>query len=175
MIAAPLFHAWGFAHMFLSTPLGSTLVLTLRFEPEQTLRVVSEQRAEALIVVPVMLQRILELPDEVLRRYDISSLVSLLHDDAVFNMPPYEFWIQGPQAVHDFMYGHGIVCEGSRTIKVQANGMPAFASYHAAGEGVWKPWSIVVLDVRDGRIAEVSNFLYPELFEAFGLPPELTL
>jgi RNA polymerase sigma-70 factor (ECF subfamily) len=108
-------------------------------------------------------------------RYDISSLVSLLHDDAVFNMPPYEFWIQGPQAVHDFMYGHGIVCEGSRTIKVQANGMPAFASYHAAGEGVWKPWSIVVLDVRDGRIAEVSNFLYPELFEAFGLPPELTL
>jgi RNA polymerase sigma-70 factor, ECF subfamily len=108
-------------------------------------------------------------------QYDITRLVSLLHDDARFNMPPYEFWIQGPQSVHDFMYGHGIVCEGSRTIKVEANGMPAFASYHAAGEGRWEPWSIVVLDVRDGKIAEISNFLYPELFEAFGLPAELTL
>jgi fatty-acyl-CoA synthase len=74
MIAAPLFHAWGFAHMFLSTPLGSTLALTRRFDPEETLRVVSQQRADALIVVPVMLQRILELPDEVLERYDTSSL-----------------------------------------------------------------------------------------------------
>jgi fatty-acyl-CoA synthase len=74
MIAAPLFHAWGFAHMFLSTPLASTLVLTRRFDPEQTMRVVAEQRAEALVVVPVMLQRILELPDEVSERYDVSSL-----------------------------------------------------------------------------------------------------
>jgi acyl-CoA synthetase (AMP-forming)/AMP-acid ligase II len=74
MIAAPLFHAWGFAHMFLSTPLGSTLALTRRFDPEDTLRVISEQRADALIVVPVMLQRILDLPDEVFQRYDTSSL-----------------------------------------------------------------------------------------------------
>ena len=64
----------GFAHMFLSTPLGSTLALTRRFDPEGTLRVISDQRADALIVVPVMLQRILELPDEVLERYDTSSL-----------------------------------------------------------------------------------------------------
>ena len=74
MIAAPLFHAWGFAHMFLSTPLASTLVLTRRFDAEQTLRVIAEQRAEALVVVPVMLQRILELPEQVSQRYDISSL-----------------------------------------------------------------------------------------------------
>jgi fatty-acyl-CoA synthase len=74
MIAAPLFHAWGFAHMFLSTPLGSTLALTRRFDPEGTLRVISEHRADALIVVPVMLQRLVELPDEVLERYDTSSL-----------------------------------------------------------------------------------------------------
>jgi fatty-acyl-CoA synthase len=74
MIAAPLFHAWGFAHMFISTPLSSTLVLMRRFDPEETLRVVVQQHADALIVVPVMLQRILELPDHVLERYDTSSL-----------------------------------------------------------------------------------------------------
>ncbi len=74
LIAAPLFHAWGFAHMFLSTPLGSTLVLTRRFDARETLRVIAEQRADALVVVPVMLQRMLELPEEDSRAYDTSCL-----------------------------------------------------------------------------------------------------
>jgi fatty-acyl-CoA synthase len=74
LIAAPLFHAWGFAHMFLGTALGSTLVLRRRFEPEDTVRTIAEQRASALIVVPVMLQRIVELGHPVLNRHDTSSL-----------------------------------------------------------------------------------------------------
>ena len=74
MIAAPLFHSWGFAHMFLSTALSSTLVLRRRFEPRDTLRAISERRASALIVVPVMLQRILELSPEDLAAHDTSSL-----------------------------------------------------------------------------------------------------
>ena len=74
LIAAPLFHAWGFAHMFLSTALSSTLILQRRFDPEATLRSVAEHRAEALIVVPVMLQRMLELPAEHLEAIDTSSL-----------------------------------------------------------------------------------------------------
>ena len=68
MIAAPLFHSWGFAHMFLSTALSSTLVLRRRFDPLGTLRAVAEHHATALVVVPVMLQRILELGPEELRR-----------------------------------------------------------------------------------------------------------
>jgi fatty-acyl-CoA synthase len=74
VIAAPLFHSWGFAHMMLSLPLSSTLVLRRRFDPEQTLRAVAEHRATALVVVPVMLQRMLELPPKTLARYDVSSL-----------------------------------------------------------------------------------------------------
>jgi len=74
MIAAPLFHSWGFAHMLLSTALSSTLVLRRRFDPQDTLRAIAEQRATALIVVPVMLQRMLELSPETLRAYDVSSL-----------------------------------------------------------------------------------------------------
>jgi fatty-acyl-CoA synthase len=74
MIAAPLFHSWGFAHMFMSTALSSTLVLRRRFDARETLEAVTEHDASALIVVPVMLQRILELGPEALREYDTSSL-----------------------------------------------------------------------------------------------------
>jgi fatty-acyl-CoA synthase len=74
MIAAPMFHSWGFVHFTIAMPLTSTLVLRRRFDPEDTLRTVAEHRCTALIVVPVMLQRILELPEETLRRYDLSSL-----------------------------------------------------------------------------------------------------
>jgi fatty-acyl-CoA synthase len=74
VIAAPLFHSWGFAHLMLSLPLCSTVVLRRRFDPEQTLRAVAEHQATALVVVPVMLQRMLELPPETLERYDVSSL-----------------------------------------------------------------------------------------------------
>ncbi|HTZ86947.1 MAG TPA: acyl-CoA synthetase [Solirubrobacteraceae bacterium] len=74
MIAAPLFHSWGYAHFTLGLALASTLVLRRRFDPEQTLDAVSQQRASALAVVPVMLQRILDLGPDVLARYDTRCL-----------------------------------------------------------------------------------------------------
>jgi acyl-CoA synthetase (AMP-forming)/AMP-acid ligase II len=74
MIAAPMFHSWGFAHFTLGLALSSTLVLRCKFDPEETLRAVSQQRASALAVVPVMLQRILELPPQTLARYDTGCL-----------------------------------------------------------------------------------------------------
>ena len=74
VIAAPMFHSWGYAHFTLGLPLASTLVLRRRFDPEQTLADVARHRASALAVVPVMLQRILELPQETIARYDLSSL-----------------------------------------------------------------------------------------------------
>jgi fatty-acyl-CoA synthase len=75
MIAAPLFHSWGFFHFgAIGMATSSTLVLRHRFDPEDTLRAVQEHRAQVLVVVPVMIQRILQLPDETLERYDLSSL-----------------------------------------------------------------------------------------------------
>jgi acyl-CoA synthetase (AMP-forming)/AMP-acid ligase II len=74
MVAAPLFHSWGFFHFVMSLPTASTLVLRRRFDPEETLRAVQEHRAEVLGVVPVMIQRILQLPEETLASYDLSSL-----------------------------------------------------------------------------------------------------
>jgi fatty-acyl-CoA synthase len=74
MIAAPLFHSWGFFHFIMSLPTASTIVLRRRFDPEETLRAVQEHGAQVLAVVPVMLQRILRLPEETLASYDLSSL-----------------------------------------------------------------------------------------------------
>jgi fatty-acyl-CoA synthase len=74
MIAAPMFHSWGFAHFSLALPLCSTLVLRRKFDPEDTLRAVAHHRASALALVPVMLQRILELGPETIARYDLHAL-----------------------------------------------------------------------------------------------------
>ncbi len=74
MVAAPLFHSWGFFHFVMSLPTASTMILRRRFDEEETLRAVQEHRAEVLAVVPVMLQRILRLPPEKLDAYDLSSL-----------------------------------------------------------------------------------------------------
>jgi len=74
MIAAPMFHSWGYVHFTLGMSLSSTLVLNRKFDPEETLSLTAQHEATALIVVPVMMQRILELPDEVLERYDLSAV-----------------------------------------------------------------------------------------------------
>ena len=74
VIAAPLFHSWGLAHLNLALALGSPIVLQRRFDPTETLRVVADTKARTLVVVPVMLQRILALGPEVAARYDTSSL-----------------------------------------------------------------------------------------------------
>jgi fatty-acyl-CoA synthase len=74
MIAAPLFHAWGFAQFMLGMGLSSTVVLKRKFDPEATLSLTAQHECTALVVVPVMLQRILELDDEVLERYDLSKV-----------------------------------------------------------------------------------------------------
>jgi acyl-CoA synthetase (AMP-forming)/AMP-acid ligase II len=74
MVAAPMFHSWGFAHFTLGMGLASTLVLKRKFDPEATLSMVAQHQATALAVVPVMLQRMVDLGPEVISRYDLSNL-----------------------------------------------------------------------------------------------------
>ncbi|GLW94991.1 AMP-binding protein [Actinokineospora globicatena] len=74
LVAAPLFHTWGLAAVQLGMPLHASLVLQRRFDAEATLAAVAELRCTALIAVPVMLQRIMALPERTRARYDTSSL-----------------------------------------------------------------------------------------------------
>jgi RNA polymerase sigma-70 factor (ECF subfamily) len=106
-------------------------------------------------------------------RYDIDSLVTLLHEDAVQSMPPYALWLRGRDEMGKWYLGQGIGCKGSRLLSTAANGRPAFASYRPQGPGVWKPFALQIIETSDGRIAAIHNFLYPELFPAFGLPTRL--
>jgi RNA polymerase sigma-70 factor (ECF subfamily) len=112
---------------------------------------------------------------EAFHRYDVDALVSLLREDAVMSMPPYAFWLRGPEAIRDWLGGRGSICRGSRLVPVEASGTLAFAQYHAGGPGgSFLPWCIVVLESVDGRIASWNSFLDTEtLFPKFGLPPSL--
>ncbi|MGH3322015.1 MAG: AMP-binding protein [Streptosporangiaceae bacterium] len=74
LVAAPLFHSWGMLNFAFGLSLGSTFVLRRRFDPETVLADVARHRCTALVVVPTMLQRMLDLPKEALARYDTSSL-----------------------------------------------------------------------------------------------------
>jgi acyl-CoA synthetase (AMP-forming)/AMP-acid ligase II len=93
MIAAPMFHAWGFAHFTLGMSLSSTLVLNRKFDPEKTLELTARHEATALVVVPVMIQRILELDDEVLQRYDLSRLRTVPVSGSALPGPLSERWM----------------------------------------------------------------------------------
>ena len=73
-VAAPLFHTWGWAHFALAMLLGSTVVLRRKFDPETCLRTLVEEDCDSLVVIPVMLQRIMQLPQEKLDSYDLSNV-----------------------------------------------------------------------------------------------------
>jgi RNA polymerase sigma-70 factor (ECF subfamily) len=106
-------------------------------------------------------------------RYDVASLVTLLHQDAIQSMPPYSLWLRGPDQIAEWLLGQGIGCKGSRLVATRANGCAAFGSYRPAGPGLHKPFALQIIEISDGRISGFHNFLYPELFEAFGLPAQL--
>jgi fatty-acyl-CoA synthase len=71
---APMFHALGFANALLAVALGSTLVVRRRFDPAATLESLERNHATAMVVVPVMLQRMLDLGDDASKGRDFSAL-----------------------------------------------------------------------------------------------------
>jgi RNA polymerase sigma-70 factor (ECF subfamily) len=111
---------------------------------------------------------------EAFERYDIESLVALLHDDATMSMPPYDLWLVGPDQVAQWFLGIGAGCRGSRLLPISANGSPGFAQYRPSPEGGWEPWALQVLEISDGRITGLNSFLdTARFFPLFGLPDRL--
>jgi RNA polymerase sigma-70 factor, ECF subfamily len=107
-------------------------------------------------------------------RYDMDSLTSLLQQDATWNMPPYELWLQTHDDIRRWCLGPGIGCRDSRLIPTTANGSPAFGQYKPAPDGGREPWSLQVLEISGGRITGITFFLdTASLFPLFGLPARL--
>ena len=74
VIAAPMFHAWGYSQLLFSALMACTIVTRRKFDPEATLQLIDRHNATGLVVVPVMFDRIMELPDDVRNRYSGRSL-----------------------------------------------------------------------------------------------------
>ncbi len=118
-------------------------------------------------------QVLLEQYIDAFERYDVESLVELLHEDATFSMPPYAMWLQGPVEVSRWLLGQGIECRGSRALATAANGGAALGTYRPAEPGLHLPFALVVMETHHGRISGLHHFLNPDLFASFGLPSEL--
>jgi len=105
-------------------------------------------------------------------RYDMEALTALIHEDATQSMPPYDMWLTGRDDIFRWWFGPGIGCQGSRVIPtIAANGAPAFGQYKPAEGGGYEPWALQVVEVRDGKIGELTFFLDTErVFPLFGLP-----
>lgn len=86
VVPAPIFHSLGMGLTTMALALGATAILPERFDAEELLRDVEVYRASAAVVVPVMLQRLVQLPREVRHRYDVSSLRWVLVSGSV--LPP---------------------------------------------------------------------------------------
>jgi RNA polymerase sigma-70 factor (ECF subfamily) len=107
-------------------------------------------------------------------RYDLDALTSLLREDATWNMPPYELWLQTHDDVRAWCLGPGIGCRDSRLIPTTANGSPAFGQYKPGGPGVREPWSLQVLELSGNQISGITFFLdTARWFPLFGLPSRL--
>jgi RNA polymerase sigma-70 factor (ECF subfamily) len=113
---------------------------------------------------------------EAFERYDMDALTSLIHEDATQSMPPFDLWLTGRDDIFTWWLGPGAGCRGSRVIPtLAANGAPAFGQYKPSetGQG-YDPWALQVLEVKDGRIVELTFFLATQtLFPLFGLPDRL--
>jgi RNA polymerase sigma-70 factor, ECF subfamily len=107
--------------------------------------------------------------------YDIDRLTDLLHEDAIQSMPPYTMWLKGRDDLFAWWLGAGIGCKGSKLVPLGlVNGMPAWGQFKPDPDGGYEPWSVIVPEVSDGRIVELTFFLdTPRLFPFFGLPDHL--
>ncbi|WP_276131534.1 sigma-70 family RNA polymerase sigma factor [Mycobacterium kyogaense] len=108
--------------------------------------------------------------------YDIDRLVELFTVDAVWEMPPFDGWYDGPAAIIALSKFH-CPAEGPGDmlfLRTTANGQPAAAMYMRNPQtGMHEAFQLQVLDIRTAGIAHVVAFMEQSVFERFGLPAHL--
>jgi RNA polymerase sigma-70 factor (ECF subfamily) len=119
---------------------------------------------------------------DLLRRYmeaheraDADALADLLRADVLLTMPPHPTWFAGRDAIltamqpaYDGTFGQ------LRAVATAANTQPAAALYlRPPGESEYRALAFDVLRIEDGLVVEISSFVFPSLFAAFGLPAAL--
>lgn len=129
-------------------------------------------------------RRLLEQYMAAFERYDTPAVVSLLTQDATWEMPPFTGWYSGAEAIGTLIDTQcpAEAPDDLRFIPVQANGQLACASWMRHPDGVWRAFQLHVLDVvhddeaagGEPRVQHVSCFFDVRLFAWFDLPMEWT-
>jgi RNA polymerase sigma-70 factor (ECF subfamily) len=117
-------------------------------------------------------RQLLERYVAAMERFDIESLVTMLHADATLSMPPSPLWVHGRLDICRWFLEGGSGCRGSRLVPTVANGSPAFGMYRprSTGDG-YDPFAIQVVEISAGRIRSIEAYIDPGLFSLFDLPP----
>ena len=103
---------------------------------------------------------------------DMAALTELLQADVRLEMPPLAIWFAGRDPVMQFLATRAFAKAGDvAMIPTAANGQPAVAEYRRDADGVMRAHSIHVLGTSSAGIGEITVFLDPTLFSAFGFPP----
>jgi RNA polymerase sigma-70 factor (ECF subfamily) len=118
-------------------------------------------------------QALLDRYVDAFERFDIDTLVKLLHEDATMSMPPFPLWLRGSAEFGAFMLGAGSACRGSRLAPISVNGAPGFAQWKVTPDGGYHAWAIHVLQLSRGRITAIDFFVDENLFPVFDLPIDL--
>ena len=105
---------------------------------------------------------------------DIAAIVKLFTADAVWEMPPFTGWYQGPENIGRLI---DTACPvgpyNLRLLPTEANGQPAFAMYERVDDGTWKAFQLHVITATPTGISHVAAFFDLALFPTFGLPMTL--
>jgi len=139
------------------------------------------QMEKAHLTAESITEPVAEDQKELLEKYvaafwekDITTIVSLLKQDAIWEMPPFVGWYQGAENIGDLI---DTQCPGGvhdmKMVATSANGQPAFGLYMRQRNGAFTPFHLQVLTIDDGKVAHVGAFFDPKLFVTFGLPSVL--
>jgi RNA polymerase sigma-70 factor (ECF subfamily) len=137
-----------------------------------TLEAMDIEPAEPLKPMDTAQQDLLSRYAEAFERYDVDTLVSLLHEDATTSMPPFAWWLRGRDAIRAILLAAGQPCEGARLVPTVANGQPAFWQYRPSeAEGGYEPFALVIFDLSAGLITGTTTYLDAEhLYPLFDTP-----
>jgi acyl-CoA synthetase (AMP-forming)/AMP-acid ligase II len=129
-VPVPMFHGLGFGMLVLTVGLGGTVLTCRRFDAEATLAQASEHRADALTAVPVMLARILDLPEDARERNPLSSLRVVISSGARLD----------PSLARRFMDAYGdIIYNGYGSSEVGIGALATPTDLREAPETVGRP------------------------------------
>lgn len=116
-------------------------------------------------------QKLLREYVDAFEAHDVDRLIGLLAEDVRSGMPPFAWWLHGPQSIRAAMIAGAEACAADRVLPgAPANGCPTLGQYRPDADGVLRPFALLVLEVRGNKVAEIVTFLgWGERFAEYGL------